>query len=360
MDDFYMAKALDLAELGIGHTGANPAVGCVIVKEGEIIGKGYHKEYGGPHGEINALKDCIKPPKGATLYVNLEPCCHYGKTPPCTEAIIKSGLKRVVIGVLDPNPMVCGQGAKILKKAGLDVISGVLEARARDINQAYFHYIKNKTPFAALKYAMTLDGKTATESGKSRWITGEAAREHVHGLRHKYSGIMVGINTVIQDDPILNCRLKGGKNPLRIICDSRLRLPLKSKIVKTAEEIPTYIAYCLGDKEKEKALLNSGLKLLKMPAYNNRVNLKELMVYLGKEGLSSILLEGGPELNYSALEAGIIQKAYIYIAPKMFGGKRAKTGMGGIGIDNPDSAFLFEERKISLLGEDILLEYKVR
>ena len=225
-DTEYMKIALELAKKGCGFVNPNPMVGAVIVKGDEMIGMGYHEKYGNLHAERNAILSCKKSPKGATLYVTLEPCCHYGKTPPCTEAIIESGISKVVIGSSDPNPLVQGQGVNILRNNGIKVIENVLKEECDEINKAFFHYIKTKTPYVVMKYAMTIDGKIATYTGKSKWVTGEEARQNVHKDRHKYSAIMVGVGTVLADNPMLNCRIEECKNPIRIICDTNLRTPI--------------------------------------------------------------------------------------------------------------------------------------
>ncbi|MCX7615059.1 MAG: bifunctional diaminohydroxyphosphoribosylaminopyrimidine deaminase/5-amino-6-(5-phosphoribosylamino)uracil reductase RibD [Clostridiales bacterium] len=345
---------------GCGWVNPNPMVGAVIVKNSEIIGKGYHKKYGGLHAERNALADCTQHPAGATLYVTLEPCCHFGKTPPCADAIIESGIKTVVIGCKDSNSLVDGKGMEILKQNGIKVVYGVLEQECLKINEVFFHYINNKKPFVVLKYAMTVDGKIATSTGKSRWITGEIAREHTHRLRHRYTGIMVGVGTVIADDPLLTCRLPGCKNPSRIICDTNLRIPMDSKIVQTAESVPTFIATAVSYCEKTKALEERGIQMINVSTKNGQIDLQELMVILGERKIDSILLEGGATLNASALESGIVNKVQAYIAPKIFGGIHAKSAIGGAGVNDPVDAFRLFNREITLLGDDILLEYSLK
>ena len=224
----YMRMALELAGQGEGKVSPNPMVGCVVVKEGKVIATGYHEAYGGYHAERNALLHCQEDTEGAELYVNLEPCCHYGKTPPCTEIILEKKIKKVYVGCLDSNPKVAGKGIEILRQHGVEVVTGILEEECRAINEVFFHYMKKKMPFTAMKYAMTLDGKIACETGDSKWVTGTEAREHVQCLRNRYRGIMAGIGTVLKDDPMLNCRMEGGTNPVRIICDSRLRIKERS------------------------------------------------------------------------------------------------------------------------------------
>ena len=355
-DEQYMKLALDLANKGSGFVAPNPMVGAVIIKEGEIIGQGYHEKYGELHAERNAIADCMDSPKGATIYVTLEPCCHHGKTPPCTDAIIKSGIAKVVIGSVDPNALVSGQGILKLQENGIEVQTGILQEECDELNEVFFHYIKTKTPYVIMKYAMTMDGKIATTTGKSKWITGEAARYRVHEDRHRYTAIMVGIGTVDADDPFLNCRIENGKDPTRIICDTNLRLSLDSQIVKTATEIPTIIATAVSDADKHKPYIAKGCNVIVVGKKDGHIDLNELMVKLGEENIDSILLEGGGSLNWSALQSGIVNKVQTYIAPKIFGGANAKTPVSGVGVDEPDNAFLLKTETITMLEQDILIE----
>lgn len=358
-DEDYMRYALELAEKGCGFVNPNPMVGAVIVKEGQIIGRGYHEAYGGPHAERNALAGCSSPPAGATLYVNLEPCCHYGKNPPCTEAVIESGISRVVIGSRDPNPLVSGKGIGILRDRGIEVVDGVLEQECDRLNEVFFHYITNRTPYVVMKYAMTLDGKTAAHTGLSQWITGEEARRHVHKSRRRYAAVMVGAGTVRKDDPMLTCRLEGGRNPLRIICDTHLTIPLTSHVVATADEIPTIIATCSEDGDRIKEYETRGCRVMNTGERGGFTDLKELMGQLGEAGIDSVLLEGGSALNWSALEAGIVNRVQAYVAPKLFGGAKAYTPVAGLGVDAPDSACLLRDMRVQRLGEDWLIEGEV-
>ena len=356
----YMKLAIDEALKGMGYTNPNPMVGAIIVKDGKIIGKGYHEKYGQLHAERNAIASCQESMEGATIYVTLEPCCHYGKTPPCTEAIIENKFSTVVIGSKDPNPLVAGKGIKQLKEHGIQVISGVLEQECDAINEVFFHFIQTKTPYVVMKYAMTADGKIAAYTGESKWITGEKAREHVQKSRHRYAGIMAGIGTVLADDPMLNCRIPDGQNPARIICDTSLRTPLTSQLASTALDIPVYIATACTDRDKINSYLEKGCKILSIPKKGNHIDLQVLMKKLGEEKIDSILLEGGAELNYSALQAGIVKKVQTYIAPKLFGGKTAKTPVGGQGVAHPDHAYFLEQKNIHLLEPDILIEWEVK
>ncbi len=354
----YMKMAIELAKKGEGYVNPNPMVGAVIVKNGKVISTGFHERYGGFHAERNAILNCGEDMTGAEMYVNLEPCCHYGKTPPCTEIIIKSGIKKVIVGCTDDNPIVENKGIKILNENKIEVITGVLEKECRKLNEVFFHYIKNKTPFVIMKYAMTADGKISTYTGHSKWITGEKAREHVHKTRNRLSGIMVGIGTVISDNPLLSCRIENGVNPTRIICDSYLRIPIESNIVKTAGNIPTIIATGKNyDSEKKKYLEGLGITVINTDS--EKTDLKGLIKIIGEKGIDSVLLEGGGELNYSALKAGIVNKVHAYIAPKIFGGLKSKTPVGGLGTDTADKCFSLRTEDIQNIGSDIFIEYDV-
>ena len=287
-DNDYMRLALRLAERGAGRTSPNPMVGAVIVKDGAIIGQGWHEACGGPHAERNALASCTESPAGATMYVTLEPCCHHGRQPPCTDAVREAGIGRVVIGSGDPNPLVAGKGIRILKEAGIEVTEHVLEEECRRLNEVFFHYIKTKRPFVVMKYAMTMDGKIAACTGASRWVTGEEARAHVQQQRNRLTAIMVGVGTVLADDPMLTCRMEGGRNPVRIICDSSLRTPLTAKVVATAPEVPTILATCCPDRDRYRPYEAAGCRILHVPEKDGHVDLKALMEVLGQESIDSI------------------------------------------------------------------------
>jgi len=358
-DREYMERAIELAKLGRGWTSPNPVVGAVIVKDGRIIGEGYHARYGGPHAERNAIASLTEPAEGATLYVTLEPCCHYGKTPPCTEAILEQKIARVVIGSRDPNPKAAGKGVRLLKESGVEVREDFLREECDRLNPVFFHYITARTPYVVMKYAMTADGKTATKTGASRWITGEEARAQVHELRHRCMAVMVGIGTVLADDPLLNVRLEGKKSPVRIICDSRLRLPADSRICRTAGEYQTIVACGHAGPDAVKRLERLGIQVISVPDEQGRVDLKELMRILGGQGIDSILLEGGGTLNDSVLRAGIVNEVRVYVAPKLFGGETAKTPVAGTGATFPADAIRLQLVHVSRIGEDLLLEYQV-
>ena len=359
-DRRYMERAIELAEKGRGFTSPNPLVGAVIVKEGQIIGEGYHKKCGDLHAERNAIASLKESAKGAEIYVTLEPCCHYGKTPPCTEAILEAGIKRVIIGSRDPNPLVSGKGAKFLREHGVEVVEDFMRKECDRLNPIFFHYIQTKTPYVTMKYAMTADGKIATKTGASKWITGEAARRKVHEYRHEHMAIMAGIGTVLADDPMLNVRIDGLKSPIRIICDCFLRIPLDSQIVKTAKEYPTIVACTKGEKEKKKTLESMGVEIIEVPDENGVVDLKALMKILGEKGIDSIFLEGGGCLNDSALQDGIVSRILVFMAPKLFGGADAKSPVEGCGVEIPDEAVLLKLEHTEMVGEDLLLEYTVK
>ena len=357
MREFYMSKALDLAEKGRGLVSPNPMVGAIIVKGNRIIGEGYHERCGCAHAEVNAFNNAIEDVKGATMYVTLEPCSHYGKTPPCADKIIEMKIARVVVGTLDPNPLVAGIGVEKLKRAGIEVEVGVLEEACKIKNEIFMKYIIEKSPFIIMKAAMSLDGKIATKTGESKWITGDKSRVQVHKLRNEVTGIMVGVNTVIIDDPELTCRIEGGKNPIRIIVDSSLRIPKESKIVKTSNEVRTIVATTNKADEKDKAeLKNKGVEIIEIKSKDGKVDLKELSIKLGSLGIDSILLEGGGELNYSALKSGIIDKVQMYVAPKIVGGSLAKGPVSGEGIELLSDAVMLKCLSTKIVGQDILIE----
>lgn len=358
-DETYMQRALKLAENGLGKVAPNPLVGAVIVKNNKVIGEGWHERYKALHAERNALKHCIEDPSGATMYVTLEPCCHHGKQLPCVDAIIEAKIATVVVGSQDPNPVVSGKGIERLRQAGIHVKEGVLEQACQKINEAFFHYIRTKRPYVLLKYAMTMDGKISTRTGASKWISGEEARHHVHKTRHSYQAIMVGIGTILADNPSLTCRLPGGINPIRLICDTNLRMPLTAEVVRTAKIVPTWIVTSQVDRKKWLPYEALGCRMLAIQAKENKVDLVALMDYLGEEGINSILLEGGSTLNWAMLKEGLVQKVHTYIAPKFFGGKDAKSPIGGDGIALPNQAIGLKNTKVISLGKDFLLESEV-
>lgn len=364
-EEQFMKRAIELAKQGAGWTAPNPLVGAVVVKNGRVIGEGYHRKYGELHAERNALAACTEDPAGATLYVSLEPCCHYGKTPPCTEIIIEKKIAKVVIGSRDPNPKVAGKGARILREHGIEVVEDYMREACDALNPVFFHYITTKTPYVVLKFAMTLDGKIATRTGASKWITGEAARNHVHQLRGRYAGILAGIGTVLADDPMLNCRIDGAHQPLRIILDSHLRIPMGSRLVRSAKEYPLLIVCNESTRDREEGtnriqkLEEAGAKVWTLPEKNGHPDLNVLMQRLGEEKIDSVLIEGGGTVNEAALKAHIVHHVYAYIAPKIFGGEDAKTSVEGSGIRLPQECAKLRLAKITVLLNDMLLEYDV-
>ncbi|MDO4293552.1 MAG: bifunctional diaminohydroxyphosphoribosylaminopyrimidine deaminase/5-amino-6-(5-phosphoribosylamino)uracil reductase RibD [Eubacteriales bacterium] len=358
-DGDYMKIALRLAKKGCGFTSPNPMVGAVIVKNGQIIGQGWHQKYGEAHAERNALAACTDNPRGASMYVTLEPCCHYGKQPPCVDAILEAGISRVVTGSDDPNPLVSGKGLQMLREKGIAVTEHILQEECDRLNEVFFHYIRTGRPFVVMKYAMTMDGKIATHAGLSKWVTGETARSHVAKMRHRFTAIMAGAGTVLADDPLLTCRMEGGKNPVRIICDTSLRTPLTARVISTAKQIPTMIATCCQDRGRLAPYENNGCRILTVREKDGHVDLEQLMDLLGQKQIDSILLEGGGTLNWSALSGGIVQKVQAYIAPKLFGGEAAKTPVEGTGVRSPAAAFNLRNSRIIRLGEDFLIESEV-
>ena len=362
----YMERAIELAKKGIGAVNPNPLVGAVIVKDGRIIGEGYHAKYGELHAERNAFANLTEDATGAEMYVTLEPCCHYGKQPPCVEAIVEHKIAKVYVGSDDPNEKVAGKGIKYLRDNGIEVETQVMKNECDEINPVFFHYITTGKPYVVMKYAMTMDGKIATYKGLSKWITGEEARNRVQHTRHQYKGIMVGIGTVIEDNPMLTCRLEGGRNPIRIVCDSNLSIPMDCNLVKTAKNIPTIVGAIEKqptDEEYEKylsklqALEKEGVQVISVKAVDNHIDLEDFMLKLGKQSIDGILLEGGGTLNYSALSSGIVNEVQMYIAPKIFGGKDAISPVEGIGVEAPDMCFGFDLKKVGKIDEDILLTY---
>lgn len=356
-----MDRAIELADRGKGWVNPNPLVGAVIVKNGRIIGEGWHERYGGLHAERNAFKHCQENPEGATMYVTLEPCCHYGKTPPCTEAIIERGIVRVVVGLIDPNPLVAGKGMKLLRKAGIEVISGVEEERIREQNRIFLKYITTGMPWVVLKTAMTLDGKIAAYTGDSCWVTGEESRQKVQDMRRTYMGIMVGAGTVRADNPLLNCRLEGEvRQPVRVVVDSKATLLPGCKLIETAGLYRTIVAHTQeAAVEKLSELRAEGVELLLCPESAEGVDLKALLKQLGSLGIDSVLLEGGGQLNASFLRVGLVDEIFAFIAPKIIGGKEAKTPVEGQGIARMNDAVSVQDVVTERIGNDILIRGKV-
>lgn len=355
-DEYWMKRALRLAEKGRGRTSPNPMVGAVLVKKGKIVGEGYHAKAGEAHAEILALKRAGEKARGSTLYINLEPCTHYGKTPPCAPAIIEAGVRRVVIGMEDPNTLVKGKGLESLRRAGLNVEVGVLEKQCRRLNEAFCKYILKKEPFVILKVATTLDGKIATRNGDSKWISGEASRRFIHRLRDHVDGIIVGIGTVLKDDPLLTARIKGGRDPYRIILDSRLRIHEEAKVVKISP-LRTIIATTeLAPRDKVERLEKRGVQILILDSKQGKVNLKSCLLKLGEMGMVSLLVEGGSQINGSFLDEGLIDKLLLFLSPKVIGDSQALGIFGGKGVAKLKEAISIYEFRARRIGEDIFLE----
>ena len=378
----YMQRAIALAKKGAGFVNPNPMVGCVVVKDNEIIAEGYHEYYGGLHAERNALTNTAADCKNATLYVTLEPCCHHGKTPPCTDIIIEKGIKKVVVGLLDPNPLVAGKGISILQNAGIEVVTGVEEDKIKELNKVFLKYIKTKRPYVILKTAMTLDGKIASHTGDSKWITNEKSRQLVHKLRSEMMGIVAGIGTVKADNPMLNCRLESQqttdnrqqsvRQPIRIIVDTKASISLDSNIVKTANEYRTILAISrdvtLVASEKTtdnrqqttvEKLKSFNVEILQCEEKDGHVNINDLMIKLGQMGIDSLSLEGGSCLNAAFLEAGCVDEVYAFIAPKIIGGEHSKSPIGGKGIELMRDAITFDKVEIEQIENDILIKGRI-
>lgn len=356
LDRKYMARALQLALRGAGHTRPNPMVGAVLVKDGRIIGEGWHKQYGGPHAEVNAFASATEDPEGATLYVSLEPCSHYGKTPPCADLIIRKKVARVVAALEDPNPLVSGRGFRKLRANGIRVTVGVLAEEARHINDVFLTYVTRKRPFVLYKAAMSLDGKIACHTGESQWISSEKSREEVQRLRGILSGIMVGAGTVIADNPSLTCRMEEYENPARIIVDGKLRVPVESRIFHEPGR-NIILTTSEASLEKKKALENLGVEMIEADSEEpGKVDLKSAMLALGIKGIDGILLEGGPTLAASALEAGIIDAVRFYIAQKIIGGREAPSPFAGTGAAHMNEVVPLTDAVYGTSGDDLWIQ----
>lgn len=351
-DEKYMRRALELARRGIGHTRPNPIVGAVLVKRGRIIGEGWHEQYGGPHAEVNAFASCREDPDGATLYVTLEPCAHYGKTPPCADLIIRKKVGRVVTSMVDPNPLVAGKGIQKIRKAGIPVTVGVLADECRLANEIFLKFVTQRKPFVLYKAAMSLDGKTACASGESQWISCEASREETHRLRGEYAGILTGIGTILSDDPRLTARIEGMSDPCRIICDSRLRIPLTSKVLH--EPGKTVILTTSAASEKKQSELHAfGADILICDGADGKVDLSLGMTGLAALGIDSVLIEGGGTIADAALRAGIVDKIIFYTAPMLIGGAKAPSPVSGVGAGSLKEAVRLKHVHVEPSGIDL-------
>lgn len=356
-DREYMQLALDLAASAKGNTNPNPCVGAVLVKDGVIVGTGLHRKAGEPHAEVHAFNMAGAHAKGATLYVTLEPCSHFGKTPPCANLVRESQVSRVVVATMDPNPSVAGRGIKLLREAGIEVEVGLLEIEARKLNERFIYNMLANKPFVISKFAMTMDGKIATYNGHSKWITSEEARLQVHKLRHEMDGILVGVGTVLADNPSLTTRLpnREGKNPIRIILDSELKTPLHSNVVNTAEARTIIVTGNEADVKKARRLYEKGVQLLTVSKTEQGLNLSEMLDELYKLGITDVLVEGGAEINASFLRARLINKVLLFMAPKILGGSHSKTPFAGVDIDQIDEALQLEFDTIEQIGPDLCI-----
>jgi diaminohydroxyphosphoribosylaminopyrimidine deaminase/5-amino-6-(5-phosphoribosylamino)uracil reductase len=352
MNNKYMELAIQMAKETKGQTAPNPVVGCVIVNDGEIVGLGAHLKAGEPHAERHALEMAQQKAKGAVMYVTLEPCSHQGRTPPCADAIIKEGISKVIIASTDPNPEVAGQGIKRLREAGIEVTVGVMKEEADELNRIFFHYITTSKPYVTLKMATSIDGKIATSSGESKWITGDLAREDGHRLRHEHDAILVGVDTVIQDDPTLSTRLdQGGKNPVRIVLDRRLRTPLDAKLV-TDQEAPTWIVTTnLAEAEKKQELEKLGVEIIVIDDID--ISISSMLTALAEKKITSVLVEGGGHVNDSFLRSGNFQSVIKYMAPILIGGEKARSSFSGNGINNLKNAPKLEIKSMERIGNDV-------
>lgn len=358
-DAYYMKRALELAARGSGSTSPNPLVGAVIVKEGNIIGEGWHERAGEPHAEINAIGSANEDVENSTIYVNLEPCSHFGRTPPCAVELVKRKFKRVVVAMEDPNPLVAGRGIKLLRDNGIQVDVGINRIEALMLNDIFIKYITRKKPFVLLKAAMTLDGKTATRTGDSKWISRELSRDYVHNLRNRYSSILVGLNTVIKDNPELTARLEGvkTKNPVRIIMDSKGRISADARVLGAEKDKRTIIATTKDmTEEKRRYLENKGAEVIITDKEDGRVNLGQLLEELYKKGIDSVLVEGGGTVAASFIEEGLVDKAAFFIAPVIIGGSTAPTPVMGAGVDYIREGYKLKYQKVSVFGQDVLIE----
>lgn len=355
-DEKYMRLAMQLAGNAIGRTSPNPLVGAVIVKDNRVVGCGWHRKAGTPHAEVHALNQAGELAQGADVYVTLEPCAHYGKTPPCAKALVEAKVKNVYGGLLDVNPKVAGKGFKILEDAGIHVEYGFLQDELRKQNEVFFKWIEHKKPFVVLKAAMTLDGKIATATGQSKWITNETSRAYGYKLRDIYDGIMVGINTVIEDNPMLTARVDSGKNPIRIVVDSSLRIDINANVVQDKSAKTIIATTDKADKNKILKLQAQDVDVIVVDKdKNDKVDIEKLLDILGQQNICSILVEGGATLSGSFVAKKLVDKVYFFIAPKIVGGKEAKTSVAGTGILNLQEALALKDIQIEKLEEDILI-----
>lgn len=358
-DRRFMRRAVALARRGVGYTSPNPPVGAVVVRRGQIVGEGYHRRAGAAHGEAEALSHAGERARGGTLYVTLEPCAHHGRTPPCVDAVLASGVARVVIGTADPNPKVAGGGAERLSAAGLSVTTGILARECDKLIAPFRKHVTTGLPLVTLKLAASLDGRIATKTGDSRWISNEASRRFVHRLRAEHDALLVGANTVIADDPELTCRLRGGRNPVRVVLDGRLRLPLSSRILSAPLVAPTWVVTDRAAPARKLAQLEQrGVDVLRLPARHHEIALPAVLAALGKRGVLSLLIEGGGMLAAAALRAGLVDRLLLFLAPKLIGGD-GRPMLAGLGVERIADALVLGDLRLRRFSEDLLLDTRL-
>lgn len=355
-DAYYMRKALEIAAYACGRTSPNPLVGSVIVKDDRIVGQGWHRKAGTPHAEIHALNQAGELAEGATVYVTLEPCSHTGRTGPCADALIRAGVKRVVIAMVDPNPAVAGNGVRKLQAAGIEVETGLMAKEAAELNRIFIKWISTKMPYTIVKSAMSLDGKIATDTGESQWITNETARGYGHTLRDICDGIVVGIDTVIADDPSLTTRIAGrsGKNPIRIVLDSKARIPLTARMLADGQAPVIVITTSEADPDKVRALEAKGATVLVVASKDGHVDIQEAFAELGKQQISSLLIEGGAKIVSSVIREGLADELMTFIAPILIGGQGASSAFGALGVSHLADAVTLEDISIEPLNGNYL------
>ncbi len=354
--EFYMRRAVMLARNGIGFVNPNPLVGAVIVKDGRIIGEGWHARCGDLHAERNALRNCTESPEGADLYVTLEPCCHHGKQPPCTDAVIEAGIRRVFVGSYDPNPLVSGKSHTVLQNAGIETFYDVLTEECDALNPFFFHYMRTKRPYVICKYAMTADGKIACGNGDSKWVTGDDARAHVQETRKAAAAILVGIGTVLADDPCLLCRAEHPSHPVRVVCDTHLRMPAECNLTNSTDIAPVVVMTCCDDAEKIVRLTEKGVIVRRTAMKDGHTDFADVLRILGEMGLDSVLVEGGAQIHAAALETGMVSRLDVYIAPKIVGGD-GLSPVGALGLQKMTEAIACTKPHVQCFGQDILLTF---
>jgi diaminohydroxyphosphoribosylaminopyrimidine deaminase/5-amino-6-(5-phosphoribosylamino)uracil reductase len=361
MDEVFMRRALELARRGEGYVEPNPMVGAVLVREGEIVGEGWHQRYGGPHAEIVALEQAGTHARGATLYVTLEPCCHWGKTPPCTDAILRSGVRRVVAAMLDPFPAVSGRGLEILRQHGLEVQVGLLESEAREVNAPYLKRVLRGRPWVIAKWAMSLDGKIATRTGESKWLSSEASRQLARQWRGRMDAILVGIGTALRDDPALTAPPDSPRQPVRMVLDTHLRLPLHSQLVQTARQTPLLVAHGPEiDPHHRQQLQQAGVECLPLPLQSGRVCVLALLDELGRRQMTNLLVEGGGQVLGSFLDSGEVDEVRVFVSPMLIGGSHAPTPIAGEGISRLADVFRLHTFQTQTIGTDVLITGRLR